>query len=211
MPLRDPDQLQKAACCLLAAAAQILEGHGLTVPEKQVPSHKGLDDHCENCESMWASIGPSSPAEATFGEECAGMRAWTFQLDLLRQVCTEKAGLGDDCNGGYGGCQGCGDNDPTDPDGPADDPDDRPERCCDPIPVEPEPRPCTDDPPPTVAEESARFWRERFAIEKQIEKAFECCLEECHRIRCRGVQMGVVTEATEGGCHYLTVELTAVF
>jgi len=200
------DKLTQAACCLLGAAGQVLLANGLTVPAKAVPSHKGIDDHCENCESMWASIGASAPADVAFGPECAGMRAWTFQLDILRQVCTE--GLEGDCDDGYGGCVGCDDAEPADPDeecGPG-----VRAPCCDDIEVLPEPKPCSDE-TVTVAEESARFWRERMAIEKELVEAFQCCLEECHRIRCRGVEMGIVTETTSGGCHYLTVELTAAF
>lgn len=188
--LNQPDQLQRVACCLLKVAAEVLEEHGLSVPAKQIPSHKGLDDHCENCEGMFASIESSIQADEVFGERCVDMRAWTFRLDILRQVCTEDI----DCEQ----ASGCGEPDED-------------TGCCEDIPVTAEPEPCSQSPKPTVAEESARFWRERYVIEKELVDRMKCCLEECHRIRCQGIALGIVTEATEGNCHYLSAELVISF
>lgn len=184
----DDDKLTKLVCCVLDAATKVLTAAGLPVPERGGASHKGIDDECEDCTGMFATLGESRPAETDqlFAEDCSGMRVYDVELVIMRQVCTEAV---DPCGTDYGECvrdeQGCPLADPVWASGP-----------CPP-----------EGKRPTVFQESSAFWRERRAIEREIAKAVKCCLEEC-LLGCRRPTLGVVTEETLGGCHYLTVQLS---
>lgn len=199
-----PDRLSEAACCVISAVKTVLERHGIPIPERQAISHKGLDDECADCSGIFVSSPSSTSAEVVNPDgKCVKVRQFRFQIDVLRKVCTEAI---DPCGDQYGGCDETVDN-PL-PDGP-----DLDEPCCKPPPFRLPPELCEEPTgePYTVMDETVYFWRERYVLEKELCHEIKCCLERCHLISCREIDLGEVFEETLGGCHYLTLSLDLIF
>jgi len=187
--IRDVNRSYKVACCILSSVERLFVEHDVPWFSRAGITAKGGDWECATCSGIFVWLDSS---DAVFNPDgvCVESRTRTYTIETGRCV---NESLESPCDPEwYGGCTsvdaGCVDFEITP----------RIEEPCGDKKVRPH-------------DEAAFLWRDRDVIESSIANAVGCCVTECVGLRCDSVNLVGVTQATEGGCHFVTYSLEVTY